>query len=567
MIILLHQYLLRYTTASISLLVMMSISGCSGDNKTSTNLSDPSHESFLLPEVPPQERVVVSSNSLKNQEAPIPPQCYTKTEGKHNPCYVCHQLYDDRNERYRMNRLDDGGIQGGYLFSDIGITNHWSNLFVDRQSWVDSISDDQIIEYINQDNYSALPNQLSSGGWKGFIPDLKNYEDAGAAFNPDGIAKDGSDWVAFNYKPMPSTFWPTNGSTDDVVIRLPQKFRSQNERRNLTLYKLNLAIVEMSMKGLQKIAIPETNELELQIDLNQDGMLSEAVSEMTSRSFYVGDAAEILVQPQQFPQGTELMHSVRYVGVTSNGEITIPKRMKELRYMEKVKVLSDSELTTRYDRERKEKVLEELPYYVDHGDRGFSNGMGWLVQGFIENYDGELRPQSYEEKMACMGCHSAIGTTIDNTFSFARKITGPAGWGYINLRGMKDAPSISEKPLTNKTNSEYQGEIFQYLVTSGGGNEFRANPEMLEKWFLPSGKVNEEAVKNADVYDLITPSKTRALQLNKAYTHIVRHQSFIHGRDATLNVPLNVFESIDESVAPLKPESRLMGWDIQLNWQ
>lgn len=547
--------------------LIISVSGCNGDNKASTDSLNQTTAAPLLPEVPAQERVLVSGNILKNQEAPIPPQCYTKTEGSHNPCYVCHQLYSDRNEHYRMNRLDDGGIQGGYLFSDIGITNHWTNLFVDRQSWVDNISDEQILTYINQDNYSTLSEKLNRSGWKGFIPDLADYERAGEAFNADGTAKDGSHWVAFNYKPMPSTFWPTNGSTDDVVIRLPPKFRSLNGTPNLPIYKLNLAILEMSMKGLQTIAVPDINELALQTDLNQDGTLSESLSEISARTFYVGDASEILVQPQQFPQGTELMHSVRYVGVTNNGEIVVPKRMKELRYMEKVKVLSDSELTTRYDRERKEKLQEELPYYVDHGDRGFSNGMGWLVQGFIEDYDGELRPQTYEEKMACMGCHSAIGTTIDNTFAFARKVTGPAGWGYIDLRNMKDAPSISERPLADSPDEKYTGEIFQYLQTSGGGNEFRDNPEMLEKWFHPTGQINDQAVKNADVYELITPTKARALQLNKAYTHIVRHQSFIHGRDATIKPPHNVFETIDESVPPLQPESRLMGWDIRLNWQ
>lgn len=73
-------------------------------------------------------------------------------------------------------------------------------------------------------------------------------------------------------------------------------------------------------------------------------------------------------------------------------------------------------------------------------------------------------------------------------------------------------------------------------------------------------------IKSADVYDLITPSAERALQLNKAYTHIVRHQSYINGRDAVITPPENVLKEIDESVAPLAAENRLLNWDIRLNW-
>ena len=121
-----------------------------------------------------------------------------------------------------------------------------------------------------------------------------------------------------------------------------------------------------------------------------------------------------------------------------------------------------------------------------------------------------------------MGCHAAIGTTIDQTFSFPRKVTGRDGWGYINLKGMVDAP--------NKGQTE--GEILQYLRLNGGGNEFRENDEMTAKWYNSDGSLNEEKVKRADVYELITPTAERAMELNKAYTYIVRHQSYSKGRDA-----------------------------------
>ncbi|RYZ89631.1 MAG: hypothetical protein EOO68_25235 [Moraxellaceae bacterium] len=84
--------------------ILASVSGC--DNSTASKES-------LLPEVPEAHRVPVSDQVIANLEAPVPPQCYTKTEGRHNPCFTCHQIYDRSKGDLRMNQLDDGGLQGG----------------------------------------------------------------------------------------------------------------------------------------------------------------------------------------------------------------------------------------------------------------------------------------------------------------------------------------------------------------------------------------------------------------------------------------------------------------------
>jgi hypothetical protein len=270
----------------------------------------------------------------------------------------------------------------------------------------------------------------------------------------------------------------------------------------------------------------------------------------------LGDAAQVAVIPQQYPENTEFMHSVRYVGNDEQGNIFVPARMKELRYMKKIRALEQYDVASRYARERKEKNLEQLPNFNDHGELGMENGFGWMLQGYIEDHDGKLRPQTHEETFFCMGCHAAVGATIDQTFAFARKVTGAQGWGYINLKGMLDAPSVSEPG----------GEILHYLQRAGGGSEFRENPEMLNRWFTENGIVDAEKVKSADVYTLISPSRERAMQLNKAYTHIVRHQSYIYGRDATWLTANNVFETIDESEPPLAPEFRFYNWDLRLDW-
>lgn len=516
----------------------------------------PSNES-PLPLVPPNQRVTVTNTVLTNQEAPIPPQCYTRTEGQHNPCYTCHQAYDRKGESLpRANQLDDGGLQGGYLFSDEGMSNHWKNLFTERSQWLSKISDKQIIEYINQDNYSALPAALAESDWQGFSPDLKHYADANAAFLRTGIARDGSGWVAFNYKPFPGTFWPTNGSTDDVVIRLPKAFREIDHKEDTSVYFINLSLLEAAIKQLDQIDIPPSNEVALGIDLNGDGALTKNASLLRKREHYIGDAANIAVAAQQFPQGTEFMHSVRYVGVTDDGDVYVPRRMKELRYMKKIMELPPYAIASQYSRERKEKRLDQLPSFIDHVDQGMENGYGWLVQGFIEDYDGNLRPQSHEETFACMGCHSAIGITIDQTFSFARKVTGSKGWKYIDLKGMPDAPNINEPG----------GEIRNYLERAGGGSEFRENDEMLARWYKDDGSVDDKKVSTADVYSLITPSRERALSLNKAYTQIVRQQSYIYGRDANWQAGKNVFEEVDDSTPPLMPRNRFYQWDIRLDW-
>ena len=202
--------------------------------------------------------------------------------------------------------------------------------------------------------------------------------------------------------------------------------------------------------------------------VNGDGVLVESETTLIKQTHYFGDARDIKTVVQQFPLSTEFLHSVRYVGLDKDGNTMIPPRMKELRYMKKIRRYSASTIENLYWNEHKDKFIEELlPTFSDHGDKGFNNGFGWLVQGFIEDAEGELRAQSYEEKMFCMGCHSAIGSTIDQTFSFARKVTGLKGWGYIDLRGMIDAPSItSEEP-----------EFLEYLTRVGGGDEFRANKE------------------------------------------------------------------------------------------
>lgn len=492
--------------------------------------------------------------SLYNAEAVIPPMCYTRTEGQHNPCYTCHQ--NAINGVGHENRMDDGFLQGDYTFSDTAQFNHYTNLFVDRSEQVNAISDAEILSYINEDNYSDLASRLEQGGFDGWIPDLANLQNPGQAFDADGFAKDGSGWVAFNYKPLPSTFWPTNGSTDDVIIRLPEKFRQTLAGSDSKqVYQANLAILEAAIKNLEEISVPSLDENVLGEDLNHDGQYT-VINTLQRPDFYLGLANDVDVVTFLYPEGTEFLHTVRYVGVDEEGMIFNAPRMKEVRYMVKTRFYGKPMLGNFYAEEEFEKDQGMLPYYRDLGDAGIDNGFGWTLQGFIEDADGSLRPQDYEETLYCMGCHTTIGATIDKTFAFPRKVTGSEGWGYLNLHGMKDVPSLGTST----------GEILDYLRRVGGGDEFRENTEMLARWFTADGEVDEAKVKAADVYELITPSRERALMLNKAYRIIVEEQSYLKGRDATVKPATNVYELVDLTSVPTLPEELHVEKDIRLDW-
>lgn len=504
----------------------------------------------VLPPVPNTHPI----NTLFNAEAVVPPQCYTRTEARANPCYVCHQ----DNISGRENQMNDRDLQEAYSFSDVGMTNHWKNLFEDRSARVEKISDEEILAYINEDNYSELPERLKEKDFQGFVPDLKDLHLGADAFDEEGFAKDGSHWIAFNYKPFPSTFWPTNGSTDDVMIRLAEPFRTDKEGNySREIYKANLAIVEALIKGVTSIGSLPIDEGKIGQDLDGDGELKTARS-VTDPKDWVGAAqGEEYFDTHLYPRGTEFLHTVRYIGVNENGEIGVSTRMKEVRYMWKVKPYGKPMYARKYELESFEKEAGNLPGYISLQQHGLDNGNGWAVQGFIEDRQGRLRFMTHEENFSCMGCHNSVGSTIDKTFSFARKIDGAEGWGYIDLRGMFDAPSKGETV----------GEIELYLTRAEGGSEFRNNEEMFERWFKADGTADPGKIAKAkDVYELITPSPERALLLNKSYRTIVEDQDYIFGKDAVAVPPVNVYDKIDNENSPTLPLERTYDYNIVLDW-
>jgi hypothetical protein len=253
---------------------------------------------------------------------------------------------------------------------------------------------------------------------------------------------------------------------------------------------------------------------------------------------YVGRAraeegASFPLEAGLFPLGTEFLHSVRYLDVAADGEVTMAARMKELRYAKKVRWLSPADLRAHAAAEATEQneSADGVVTFLWQFDRGIYNGQGWLLQGFIEAADGSLRPESYEESVTCAGCHGGLGATTDSMFAFARKLGGRAprrGWFHFSQHGLRG--------LAEPRSRDGAYEYSRYLVANGAGDDLRENDEIEARFFDGNGRVREAALVRLhdDISTLLVPSAARALALDRAYLAIVREQSFVLGRDTVL---------------------------------
>ncbi|MCA8940580.1 MAG: hypothetical protein KDB07_12260, partial [Planctomycetes bacterium] len=311
-----------------------------------------------------------TTGQIVNFEAAVPSMCYTKTDGVSNPCWTCHT--DGRFTNHHF----DWTLQEEYAFSDAALENHWDNLFIDHSSETASISDQEALSYIRQDNYKPLVQALAAredfAGWK---PDL-SFE---LGFEEDGFARDGSYWRALRYKPFLGTFWPTNGNTDDVFIRLPSKFRTDaNGTFSKEIYKANLSLLETLIAAGSEFGIPESDQVRRKVepidesvigyDLDQNGSLGIAAEIVGLPATYFGAAADHPARRYVYPDGTEFMHTVRYVD--PDRPTLLSTRMKEVRYMVKRLELDDWGIQTRFAHEHEHKALGRLPVYRGSAEVG-----------------------------------------------------------------------------------------------------------------------------------------------------------------------------------------------------
>ncbi|WP_226664242.1 hypothetical protein [Microbulbifer aggregans] len=520
----------------------------------------------------PQEPANLGRLYLSNPTAVTPPQCYTKTENVEaaasNPCYVCH------TNSQAPNFTNDPDLQLLYDFAEPARTNRWHNLFKDRSGYLAAVSDDEILEYAREDNYRAANDRVTladkltddlpghwdgnrNGRWDGYVPD------AGFNFDRHGFDRDSegryTGWRALAYTPFPGTFFPTNGSTDDVLIRLPAMYRNTEQGHyDATVYRVNLAIVEALIKR-RDVAIEPVDETVFNVDLDKDGKLSTArqvTYDWAPREqrfmSYVGEARlaqqreEAPLSAGSYPLGTEFLHSVRYLDVNGDSEVVMAARMKELRYARKVRwvnyfqhrELAADELKDAHDfPDRIEPVIGDI-------ERGISNRRGWRYSGFIEDAHGELRPQSYEELATCAGCHGAIGANVDGGFAMTRKLDAgdsfQRGWYHWTQKPLNGVPEPRRE--------DGEGEYAYYLRQVGNADEYRSNGEVRARFFNNDGTLQAAMLDKLaeDINVLIMPSRRRALDLNKAYRAIVEEQSYREGRDAVLTPRENLLREVAE---------------------
>ena len=527
---------------------------------------------------PAQEFTDITSKIFYNEAAYITSMCYTKTTDEtnntFNPCYACHI------NSIEPNYVNDFIRQESYDFNAYTLKNRFTNLFKDRTQEVNNIDDEEILNYIRENNYinnneinlastlKNLPQEWDVNKdeiWNGYMPDCYfNFDDEGFDIDPNGGY---TFWRAFAYTPFLGTFWPTNGSVDDVLIRLPEPFyKNSSDEIDIEVYKINLAIVESLIKK-EDINIKSVDENIYGVDLNQNGVLDEATKvvyvwdipkyDLEQKIFYdysiyfVGQAnilqkeGSLNLAPALYPKDTEFLHSVRYLDFDENGTIGLSSRMKELRYAKKVSYNSYPQLQNAALADLKEKIdfPERLRSIEGSAEEGLYTGLGWVYQGFIEDKDGYLRPQTYEENLNCIGCHSGIGAIVDSTFVFPRKLDFNSfqnGWFHYTQHGLQDI----KEPLLKDGRREY----LEYLKTNPYGDEFRTNTEIYEKFHDENGSlgITETDKFENDITYLLYPSTSRALELNKAYKVIVEEQSFIYGKAGHIKPLENIYEELDE---------------------
>jgi hypothetical protein len=280
-------------------------------------------------------------------------------------------------------------------------------------------------------------------------------------------------WRAVNFFPY-AVFTPLTGSVSGIYIRLPEPFMTDGGIISLNIYRKNLDILEKNIKNRPVKAVT-----------------------------YAGDAAKIAVEKGFYPVGTEFAHPLHYVDLAADGERghavdgvyrnkivdyefpgTRSKRVKEIRYMYKWKTVTLEDIG--------EKASDEEPFVYGREWKGWiDNRSGWILAAYIENHDGELRPQTTEELLQCLGCHSSVGNTIDAVWSFQRKLEGPEGWREMNY-GQYDSRRPDETRLSDYLNETAgKGEMEYFYGSVVGADLFGIMPDEIEKELIRYAEEND----------------------------------------------------------------------------
>ncbi len=459
----------------------------------------------------------VSPLLFSNPYAHVPAQCHVETSaGTQNACQYCHTngVYERGLGNNPQAGLAEniGNLQTDYSFAPydrtapLATVNRWENtLHPERlEANVRALGQDpatwDMRAWIRRDNWSPAFAQRGgdprswdaavNGPWR-LLPGL---DPADLPASPDGFVRsqrprngrfaDGSAWItgwrAINFVPY-GIFTPLTGSVSGVYVRLPTPFMQREDGRfDLAIYGRNL------------------------------DLLAKAIQDRLSPGdAYVGRARSVALEKGVYPVGTEFAHPLHYVDVAADGgDVAISpfpgtrsRRVKEIRFLYKWQDFHPAQFRPG-DKE------EGRSIYGNDSQGWIDNGAGWYLAGWIEDANGELRPQNREELMQCLGCHSAVrrsefpsftsgtGNTIDSTWALPRKFPGAQGWKEMDYLGYRRSEAAGPDAVPGVASMGDpvnrglgKGEFRHFLETVVGASLYGDMPPSLNQYFATTIRV------------------------------------------------------------------------------
>lgn len=434
-----------------------------------------------------------------NEEPEIPPQCWIETSyGTQNACKYCHTDYLADIEHGNSFPLAEDQIL--YSFPSPNLNRIlWQNIIypqdIERRLKASGVEIPSIedVEYIRHNNWLTTYNKARGNKNTNWVNNNTKNESLALfpalnpnhlyPFTPDNPTNKGNNgyidkegfvrceqeqytgWRAINFFPY-AIFTPLTGSVSGIYIRLPKKYMMDGDKVDIDIYKKNLSILEKNIKNQEH---QETN--------------------------YAGNASDIDVKKGFYPVGTEFAHPLHYVDLLADGEVgndldgtitnnkidyefpgTRSKRVKEIRYMYKWKEVGLQDIG---EDEEEENGYGE--YIGQEGQGWIDNEAGWILAAYIENSQGELRPQTTEELAQCLGCHSKVGNTIDAVWSFQRKLPGLEGWAEMSYGKYNSKEPAKTKLQDYHYESTGMGELGYFYYTVVGADLYGVMPQEINK--------------------------------------------------------------------------------------
>lgn len=440
-----------------------------------------------------------------NEEPSIPAQCWVETNyGTQNACLYCHTDYLAKKKHGNAFPLGEDQILYSFPSPDLNKVLWRNTIF--PQEIVERLKkegvplpDREDVAYVRRDNWQPAYAKARQGAGSEWLNQESSEFILFPALNPahlfpfrekdptgagthgfidtDGFVRDEKEgftgWRAVNFFPY-GIFTPLSGSVSGIYIRLPRPFMSQGSKFNREIYRKNLDLLEQNIK-------------------NRSG----------NETHYYGDASNVPVTRGFFPVGTEFTHPLHYVDLNADGEIgarvdgvvdnntetyefpgTRSRRVKEIRYMYKWKDVGIDD-------------IDEDAHYDDfvignEGQGWVDNNAGWVLSAYIEDRRGDLRPQTTEELMQCIGCHAKVGNTVDSVWSFLRKLPGDEGWREMDY-GAYDAKQPQQTRLQDYAHENAaMGELGFFYHVVVGADLFGAMPREIAAELKAYAVANEK---------------------------------------------------------------------------